>query len=244
MKKILCLFGVLTFALASCTSENSSDSASLIKPKKIIHLDSNYSEIYFTDVKYEGEKLLSLTDSDGYSIKFTYTGDFITKIEVFESITVLQTTTEYTYLNGKMITAIQRRPNEIKYLETKYTHNEDDVISYITKQVNSEPGEIVGGSGKYTYKNGNIIKSESGSVLSEQVYEYDAKKNPMRNFLGIKLLIGWTFTASLNNIIRYSNISDGSETTYTYSYNKNGFPTEQKEYGYEGDLYEVIQYVY
>lgn len=244
MKKILSLFGVLTFMLTSCSSDDSSSDSNIetatIKPTKIIHLTPENSVIYVTDIKYDGNKIVSSTDDDGYVLKYTYTGDLITKIEQFRSFTALEKTTEYTYLNGKLSTEIERKPNQIKYFETKYTYNPDGTVSYNGKQINSAPGESVTSSGRNTYKDGNLIKNETiynGEVAHSVSFEYDTKKNPMRNVLAK--------SSPFNNEVKMiSSDSPILGSTVTYTYNNNDFPTESKRFGSKGELDEIVQYIY
>lgn len=231
--------------LTSCSSDDSSSDSSVdttIKPTKMVFKGPDNSVIYVRDIKYDGNKILSTTDDDGYVFKYTYTGNEITKVEEFTSFTVLDRTTEYKYLNGKMVTEIQTMPNQSSYYEIKYTYNTDGTISYESKNV------IAGGSslGKFTYKNGNMIKGEhlnKGEVDGSTVYEYDAKKNPMSNVTGINLLISRT-DISANNMTKLIMDSPAVTTTFSYLYNNNDFPTEQKRFDKAGKLEAIIQYTY
>ncbi|TPG38157.1 hypothetical protein [Flavobacterium pectinovorum] len=250
MKNLLLLFGTLTLVFTSCSSNDSltdSNTETAFKLTKIVHLTPDYSVMYFTDIKYDGNKIVSSTDNNGYVAKYTYTGELITKVEEFQSFTVLENIREYTYLNGKMSIEIQRMPNETKYLEIKYTHNTDGTIAYDRREINSASGKIITSSGKYAYKNGNIIKNEimnKGQVDIVFEYEYDTKKNPLSNILGLNLLLNGPLSASLNNMIKMSNASTAQQRTFLYSYYNNDFPSEQKRLGNGGGLEEIIKYTY
>lgn len=236
--------------LTSCSSDDSSSDSNtetVLKPTKIVYMRPDNSVIYVSDFKYDGNKIVSTTDDDGYVMKYTYTGDVITKVEEFELITILKTTREFTYLNGKMVTETQKEPNDNRYFEIKYTYNPDGTISYNGKQINSAPGSIVTSSGKYTYKNGNLIKDEfifNGQVTDEVLTEYDVKKNPMSNVLGMNLLLSWSVTASSNNVVKSTQYSTGYETTFSYLYNNNDFPIERKQFGRNGKLDIIMKYTY
>ncbi|MDQ5929453.1 MAG: hypothetical protein QG594_1232, partial [Bacteroidota bacterium] len=62
MKKILCLFGALTFALTSCSSDDDSSgspSSDLVLLKKTITTNSDGEKI--TSIyKYDGNKIVSI----------------------------------------------------------------------------------------------------------------------------------------------------------------------------------------
>ncbi|MBF4466789.1 DUF5004 domain-containing protein [Flavobacterium sp. LC2016-12] len=249
MKKFLCLFSALSMMLiASCSSDNSSSDSGIdttIKPTKIIHLTSDNSPIYTREVKYVGNKIVSEIDDDGFEIKYTYTGNLITRVEVFQSPTVLKNTIEYTYVNGKVSAEILRWPNVTSYSETKYTHNTDSTISYEERQINPTLDDIVLASGKHTYKNGNLIKTErkdNEENIKTVLYEYDTKKNPRRNILGINLIMYSVSDSSFNNLVKWTDSSFG-ESTFSYLYDNNGFPTEHKHY-INGVIYEIVQYFY
>lgn len=237
MKKILSLFGAMAFILVSCSNDDSSSSDSnvdtITKPTKIVYLDADNKAVYTTNIKYDGNKIISAIDDDGFIVKYTYTGNEITKVEEFQSSTVLSLTTEYTYLNGKLNTEVTRVPNETKYFEKKYTYNTDGTISCEGKGMNLPVGQSSSSSEKYTLKNGNVVKVEvisNGQIYSTTQSEYDSKKNPMINVVGMNLLISRS-DLTLNNRVKVT-ITDSStrEVTYSYLYNNDGFPTEQKRF--------------
>ena len=249
MKKIICLFSALALVVTSCTSEDSSN-ASSIKPKKITHLYSDADDNYITDMVYDGNKLVSETDDDGFTIKYTYTGNVITKTEDFNEENELQSTSEFTYVNGKMSTEVQKNPDASQYYKIKYTHNADGTISFEGGYINAVTGAAEGEAtrtGKYTYKDGNMIRYENsynGSENATYTYEYDNKNNPIKNVLGGNLLIGWQENSSSNNLIKVSATNSTFVTTYSYTYNEDNFPLEQKQFGEGGDLNETVQYAY
>lgn len=247
MKKILFLFSAFALVITSCTSEDSAGSS--IKPKTITHLYSDADDNYITDVVYNGNKLVSETDDDGFTIKYTYSGDVITKSEDFNGDNELQSTTEFTYVNGKLDTEIQKNPGATQYYKIKYSHNADGTISFEGGYINSVTGIAEGQAdriGKYTYINGNMVKYENsykGSGISTYNYEYDNKNSPSKNVLGVNLLIGWQVNSSANNVVKITSPNSDFIATYSYSYNGDDFPTEQKQFG-GGNLNKTVQYAY
>lgn len=249
MKKFLCLVGTLTLLLTSCSSDNSAPDISIdttTKPTKMFFLQPDNTPIYVTDMLYDGNKLVSGTDDDGYAIKYTYTGNVISKIEQYEPGNVLTLTTELLYSNGKLTTQIERQPNKTSYFETKYTYSNDGVISYEGREVNSN--NIAVSMGKFTYKDGNVVKKETyyqGKIDAVYSYEYDTKNNPQRNILGFNLLINWPTTSSVNNLVKYREVLNAEfDNSYTYTYNENNFPIEQKRFGKNGVLEAITKFVY
>ena len=102
MKKInLFGFGILfSILILSCSSEgeSTSDSTSLILPKKTNFIENSDYDIIGQDtyITYNGNKIVSEITEDQWKNVFTYTGDFITKIESYD-YGELYETIDYTY---------------------------------------------------------------------------------------------------------------------------------------------------
>jgi hypothetical protein len=232
MKKLLCLFGASLLVLTSCSSDdNNSSEPTAILLKKMSYVSSG--ESYTVDFTYSGNKIISNVDSYGDKTTFTYTGDLITKIVDTDDKGDVDYTTEFTYTNGKLTSEISLEAGDEYKYKTKYVHNTDGTISFeefrvaVATGVEQEYGYI----GKYTYKDGNLVKKEKSYYGSESstTYEYDAKNHPIKNVLGFNLLLN-DEESYINNIVKttYSNSAD--IYTNTYNYNAEGFPTEQKSF--------------
>lgn len=246
MKNLLGLLSATLLVFTSCSKDDnneSSDPASPILVKKITTIDSkgnSSSESYL----YNGNKIVSVTQEDGSVTKYNYTGDLITKIEKFDSTGALNLITNYIYIEGKLDSSIDNYSNNNKYYyKIKYTHNQDETISYeqFTGVVSTGIEEKYGPTGKYTYKNENVVKLEVSYSGGESLYtyEYDAKNNPFKNVLGYYNLFLEDVYA--NNVIK--EISN-SEKVYTYKYNENNYPTEKVTNFSGSNDTEIIQYVY
>ncbi|WP_374175132.1 hypothetical protein [Flavobacterium tructae] len=251
MKKILCLFSALALVVSSCSSDDAVDASASVKPSKIAFSYSDPKENYSTDIKYEGGKLVSETDSDGTILKYSYVGDLISKIEEFKSDNVLVTTTEYSYSAGKVASLTVKDAGATRFYKTKYTQNGDGTVSFAEFYVNAATGaEEEGGKiGKYTYKDGNLVKYESsfyGKANATYTYEYDSKKTPNANVPGLKLLLDAEEGASVNNVVKITGTSATSSyvSTFSYLYNNNNFPTEKKHFSDNGKLTETAQFTY
>ncbi|WP_343705810.1 hypothetical protein [Flavobacterium sp.] len=251
MKKILCLLSAVAFVFASCSKDDSSDSASSILVKKITEFE-NGSPIIRT-VQYNGNKVVSMTEEDGSQRKFTYIGNQIAKIEEFDVDGLPDGSIVYGYTNGLMTSYVEKYDDLYNH-KTKYTHNNDGTVSYEQFKVNIETGieEKYGQTGTLTFRDGNLIKAErsSSNFTSVEVYEYDAKNSPLKNIVGWNLLLD---DESANNNITQRTYTSGSGdnihidiTTYTYKYDANGYPTERVTKFPNGDSFETetVEYEY
>jgi hypothetical protein len=245
MKKIK-LFGLgllLSISLLSCSNDGGSpaNSSSLILPKKISTGEgtSNQSDTYFT---YNGNKIVSEITDVQYKTVYTYTGNFITKIEKF-NYAELDQTTDFTYTNGKLTSVFYQESLYPEYnVMRNYVHNSDSTVLY--------------NNGILTFENGNLIEDASENN-GTTTYEYDTKSNPFKNVLGIGLLLeysgapGLVFTmlsspnsSSKNNCIKGTDYYNGNTSvlfTRTITYNSNGYPIE--EY-YGSSDYGSVKYYY
>lgn len=269
MKKILYSFAFLLLILTSCSSEDKSTTPSenvSILPKTIsfiypsVFLGTNSKSTY----TYNGNKVLNRV-SDGSKTIFTYDGNSITKQEQFnvdkQGKETKNVEVAYQYENGKLKTRVFREDISDKYpngqyiSRTIYTYNQDGTISYIVYSIDSiTQVETKESTGKLTYLNGNLIKSEikkSSNSFSDEirVYEYDARKNPLKNVLGFSLLLDEISDFGNNNVIRITQTGNGSSNPAvyltTYIYNDNGYPTRQTSFTGDGKSIEYeIEYTY
>jgi hypothetical protein len=235
MKKFLCLFSVALLAFTSCSKDDndSSTPAPSILVKLIAEFEGD--KPVSRDVLYNGNKVASITSADGSQKKFTYTGDFITKMEIINNNGALQGTVEYQYTNGKMVSYVRKEAGATYNYKTEYVHNTDGTVSYEEFRINVSTGveQEYGEIGKLTYKDGNLIKKESSFYGSDSVYtyEYDDKNSPSKNMTGNSLLIDALTDVSVNNVIKETQTSKSGGnvytyiTTYTYSYDADNYPT-------------------
>lgn len=273
MKKIFFLFSTLLLVLTSCSSDEQepmnpdpivekpdpSLPIDAILPVKTMIIGSDGTSVFSSDIVYDGNKIVSITGQDGRAVKYSYVGNFIAKIE--ETVktsgnSFIHFTTEYNYDDGKLVNSIQKGTASSTYhYTTRYTYNSDGTVSYdhIRTHVSSGAASAYGTIGKYTLKDGNLVKEEtSNSIYGSSdviVYEYDTKNNPFKNVLGFNLLFD---NESVNNLIKKTSVSvsgtnvSESITTYTNKYDANDFLTERvSTFEKEGSAFiETIQFVY
>jgi hypothetical protein len=234
-KKIfLYLFWIPLLVITSCSKNEDEipvvSSSPLIK--KIIKNRGGSIEVsYF---KYDGNKLVSISNGTSFIANYTYTGNVITRIE--ETINnQFQNSMDYTYFEGKLATSVLTRSygSTISYT---YTHNTNGTISY----QQSNGGSI--SSGILTLLNGNIVKNEVRSpTIVTYTYEYDTKNNPYKNILGFTLLINESEMYSPNNLT-VDNRNYGRN--YKFKYDTNGFPIERQTFDSSGNSGDLNQYFY
>lgn len=265
MKKLILLFCGLSLLLTSCSSDENSVSSSedtSILPKTISYI---YPSVLLgtnstSTLNYNGNKIVSSIKNGSKTI-FTYDGNVITKQEKFDvdqqGKETKDTEVTYTYENGKLKTKVIKEvfsatyPNGQYIEKTIYTHTSDVLISYINYSVNADTNsESKSSQGNLTYKDGNLIKSQEteGSLTSTRTYEYDTKKNPLKNILGFNLLLSEISDFGNNNVtkttITSSDFPTPTDYLTAYIYNDSGFPTKYTSFAGGGSVEYEIEYAY
>jgi len=238
MKKLLYLFTASLLVFTSCSKDDndSSNSTTSVLPKKVTFIESDGTS-YSEDNVYNGNKIVSITGKD-YVIKYTYVGDFITKLEEFDENNVLDFTTEYIYTNGKLASSTRKETGAPSYSKIKFVHNTDGTVSYEDFRINSSTNAEDDGPyvGKFTFKDGNLVRNEYSYYGDEHLitYDYDTKSNPLKNVTGINLLLDIDPSQSyVNNVIKKTRISGSgtdiqtSMTTSVYEYDANNYATKE-----------------
>jgi hypothetical protein len=266
MEKKLHYFLVISMIiLSSCSKNNNKEEEGNIKlPKakyyKYIDFPSeNYESMY----KYNGNKIESISDDNGSKTIFTYTGDLITKKEDFSNKKILVYCTLYEYENNRLKEAIHIFNNQ-KFLK-KYTYNKDKTVAYKVYLCNDKLNtttEIA--TGIFTLENGNIVKqvdraSKDYGSADIVVFKYDTNNSPLKNVLGISLLLDVDY--SINNIVETTHTTSSqnlamhitsfrnsiapytSTNTSTYTYDSDGYALTKAFYN-DGKLGYKLSYTY
>lgn len=188
-------------------------------------------------VEYEGNKLRTIADENGYVFKYFYRGDFIVRIEAVDEDGKLDVVLDYYYDGDRMISRVERGDDAEFYYTTHYTHNSDGTVSYQSIITDVVSGKIIdsGTFGKQTFLNGNLIKDvgfEDGDEKTE-VYEYDDESNPFRNVRGVDRILGdKSNIEARNNVVKKTYILKSAQEvyvateSYSYKYGANGYPIE------------------
>lgn len=194
MRKLLYLFSASLLVLASCSKDDdTADVASeTLLPKKIIITDveDGLSGSYTYTLSYDGNKLKDISVSDASRTVYTYTGDVITKVELFRS-SVLISTDVYAYENGKLISKITTPAfNATSQEKLTFVYNANGTVNANQSEIINKVEIKYDTTTLYTFSNGNIATSEFIDGEKEKsTCIYDDKKSPFYNITGLKLLL-------------------------------------------------------
>jgi hypothetical protein len=254
MKNIALFLSVLVITLTSC-SEDTVLNQDTILLKKYTSTMAN-GQIFTNTITYNGNKIVDLTQQGtGNKWVYTYTGNLITKVNVYDNIGTLTWTIDYFYNNDNLVaieTVSSFTPTIIS--RVAYTHNIDSTINAVYSQIDvtTKKETITPLSIKFYFTNGNLVKKEikdkdNGSLYTgTNTYLYDTKKNPFKNVLGFNKIQEDDFNVSVNNLIGgiLSNNQGGSAIRKnSYLYNADNFPVERKVYSDE-NLLLTTQFFY
>ncbi len=233
MKKILLSFAALTFVtITSCSSDdnNGSESSADILVKRIVYAQEDPEGFNFDiTYTYNGNKIVSGIDTDGFTEKYYYSGDLITKIEfLFEGEVEEQDLFVYN-ANGKLIE--YRYQDLVDDFEDKslFTYPSENTI--IKTNITGPIGNTTttGNVSTLTVTNGEIATIiSSGRTYN---YTYDNKNSPFRNVTGYAEIAyadagDFELEGRSRNILSIRNETDNiNYTTNTIQYNVNDYPT-------------------
>ena len=273
-KKLFCFLVTSLLVLTSCSNDDNNgtiEPVKVITPKSITYQGENGENIDVNTLIYNGNKIVSASClAYGRIMKtvFTYTGNLITKTEGFTDDQLFSTTL-YTYDNGKLKEESYFLPTQLEdafYYKKVYTHNSDNTISYKVYRYEN-PAEPEDGTHTLTFTNGNLVKSKTEysdlNPYYKYVYEYkyDNKNNPLKNILGLDLILLEGGIVSGHDMFNgdfglndfgFNNISEKITTvnsevgveTYveklTYEYDENGYPIKKRS----DQFTDVISYSY
>ena len=252
MKKLILMFSVAMLTLTSCSSDDNvggTSTASSVKPTKIVTTYTGFTQVSTSTFTYNGNKIveeLIVPSTDVSKIKYTYTGDDITKIEEFSGPAFdLYNTTTYTYENGKVKTEVEQGTAAFPYNKINYVHNADGTITTTSINVDQTSGVETPNSGseKIYVTSGNVTKIEfldaNGVVGRTTSFTYETGK-----FHAFKNVTGFDKIAlSGNNNLTSITFSGTNPVvkTYTSTYNSGNYPIQIINPDFGGTT-EVITY--
>lgn len=258
MNKLKPLIVLLLLIITSCSESETKEPIETIDPNEPVKENTkpliksiteiNPSSGSVTTFNYNGFKIKEATTIGTnvglLKITYSYTGDLITQQDGYVE-DQLYVSTEYTYENNRLKTAIFKNTNSGTIFpamnQTKYVYNyvsENLVEIYVYSYSNND--WIPTGSlpqVKIYFNNGNIIKREKfsskGLLTSTHNYEYDNKPNIYNNIIGFDKLY---FTDSFENVFnRHFDIKDinNSNNVTFFTEQINSIYTETKRYSYD-----------
>jgi hypothetical protein len=244
MKKLLYLFSASLLVLASCSKDDNTDdvASETLLPKKIIEttVEEGKPGSYTYTITYDGNKLKDIAVSDASRTVYTYTGDVITKVELFHS-SVLKSTDVYAYENGKLISKITTPAvNGTTQQKLTFVYNANGTVNANESEIINKVEIKYDTTTLYTFLNGNIASSEYINGEREKISStYDDKKSPFYNITGLKLLLDLdneldfdfysgnnTLNSTTVNYDSSGKIIQTATVTTTNKYNAAGFLSE------------------
>lgn len=257
MKKLFYAFSALALLLASCSSD--SDSTSEVPsglPSRMVEtymLDGNVDQVITSDFIFTGNKLMTINydgDGSGYRETFTYTGDLITRMQVFENNLLIEEQI-FTYDSQERLVTHKTLGDEGQF-QNKYTfvYNADGTITRNYYFLNEEE---IDGITKFYLTDGEITTIEHLNTISGTVSEnntetitYDAKHNPFKNITGYTKAFSMVdFDSGYGGFQRNLLTNDtpvgefDHHWNFEYVYNSADYPTHITKTFNESEILEV-----
>ena len=219
-------------------------------------------EIVFTDISgevftsaysYQGNRLISITSSEGESTDYIYENDVLVRINETDANDNILDFTELSYnTDGQLITYSTILIDADQGYRTELTYNSDGTITQETYIGNAQEQNELFETSVLTLLNGQIIQEADIDGTVQIIYNYDANNGIYKNISHIDVihLLSFDFTALIggkdNNLIEFiqDDGSGGTETElYTYTYNTLGYPVTA-EYRFDGELEGSFEFFY
>ena len=218
----------LFMAMTSCSGVDSSEAVndtSSIFPTKIEEtFDDGSSES--STYTYEGNKLIKETYSEGGYAMYEYSNNHISQILHYNSQNVLTRKEIFEYNNESKLASYTHQiliPTTFNSDRIEFTHIDNNTV--IAKNYNNNNTLI--STDTITISNGNITQcvSEYNSASVTNTFTYDDKKDPFRNVHDhdVMTLALYNYGGGVNNVL-IENLENETGSTYTYTYDSNGFP--------------------
>jgi hypothetical protein len=258
MKKLLCLFAFSAVFLTSCSSSDNSSTPvteSDVLVTKTVETYANDNSTITTNYTYNGKKIVSSSDSDGFYENYTYTGDLITNVKVYDDTDTLILEEFLTYnASGQLVNYLSKDFENNTGRKEVFVHNNNNTVSYSVYKGNNSTQTTLYETGTIYLTNGEVSQIEtavlSPSYTANRVYTYDTKNNPFKNITGGDKInfINIEAIGVSRNILTdtYTSSFPTSEMfTTTYTYNSLNFPlTESEIEGTDPSTVVTTQYTY
>jgi YD repeat-containing protein len=219
-------------ALLNACKKNSSDAPAT--PKKLKYLTQQIvvdsagsgTRTTTTNFTYDDKKRLISSKSGDNETDYAYNdaGNVYSTIFTSTVVTPDKTTREFTYADGKVSTAVERKYTKNNLVATNnygFAFNGGQLT-----EVHADGGNSGAGITLYYYdSNNNITKTDvnAGSFVTN--ITYDNKKSPYTNWQQTlkNVAVSSPEICSPNNTVSTSNVN--GTLTYNYTYDADGYPT-------------------
>lgn len=258
MKKILCLFAFSAVLLTSCSSSDSSSTplteSDVLVTKTVEHYTNDNSTIT-TNYTYNGKKIVSSVDTDGFTETYTYTGDLISSIKEYDDTNTLLVEETFTYNgSGQLVTYLSKDFDNDQGRKEVFVHNANNTVSYIVYKGDNTTQTNITENGTIHFTNGEVSQIDftviSLSYTGTRVYTYDSKNNPFKNITGgdkINFVNEEAIGVSHNILTDHYTSTFPTDEMYTttYTYNSLNFPLTESEFDSTGTAPSVTtEYTY
>lgn len=255
MKKqfIIIVLVLLTISCSSSDSESPSNQTindSILLKRMIQTTTGAIQNVNVTDFTYNGNKLATIANDNGFIQKYIYTGDLITRMEWTVDNTGIPIIYVYSYNNSNQLVTMTKTDYLVdQSFRITFTYNSDRTITLNNYSITDNSQEKFDSSSKYYLNDTNdIIHIEDYNPAGTQIIQtttfvYDAKNNPFKNILGWdKLLI--SRQGQYANVTSMVSSIEGTQTS-TYQYNNSDFPiTESRIYSGNPGVTDELEYIY
>ncbi len=259
MKKLIYACSVLALLFSSCSGDSDSPATDGTLLKKIIGTDSD-GEVFTINYTYSGNKIVKAAYSDGSHDDYTYTGDLITKIEIYSDLTTLSDTEIYEYnSDNKLVNYIMKSNigDEPRFASrTAYVYNADGTISFTDYTGTHDSQTEFAADGKIyanKYEENVVLGGPTPDHIDAHTCTFDGKNNPLKNVTGMGRIHfsagnreGFDYTQNVVSDVHTNTNGAGlTQPMYdsTFTYNSNNYPvTEEETYHVYGGGDEITTY--
>lgn len=242
MKKIL-LFATLAALTTGCSDDMGSggggDNSSYVLLKKTVVTEADGSSVT-TNYNYDGNKLTTVTHSNGSNETYAYTDNYVTEVRHYENGGLVEKEA-YTYGPSGLATHISyyydlQNPSNNNAVKYEYSYNGNTVTA--NKFTGDDSGQTVA-AGTVTLditSNGNIIQYQYNTTTVE--YNFDMNSSPTKEIVGYQAVVQAGFEGGANNVTTKRVNTDGTITNSlsTYTYNLANYPVTATHTAPDGSI--------
>jgi len=227
MKKLL--FACLAaFALQACTSSDSTTAANPILLQSMEQSVLDGSSV--TTFAYNGTKIATATTTGGDTQQYTYSGNEITAMDIYNFGGTHTEHFTYTYTGGQLTQMLREQLQTGQKIRQTFAYPDATTITgqYFFTPDAVSPEELlydqvytIGGNGEIE----SLSNTDSSSGSTTYSYAYDAKNNPFMNVTGYQqLMMMQGFQHNVTGIGWSTDGAPAQQQTTTYEYNSDDFP--------------------
>lgn len=220
MKKIFGLLMIFAGVLTSCQDDmpyHEPEGSGVTLLKKMVVTMSNGAQVTSL-YNYDGEKLTSVTHSDGTSETYSYAGNSLTEVRYYNNGGLVKKAT-YLYTSNAFVgyTAtnydLQNPANNFSQ-RYEYIVNGDDITINEYRGDEADQNELYQ-TNILTVVNNNVKKIVTPDGTTQ--YQFDYKNAPLRNAEAYGVMLLANFEGGINNEIARNEDGAVSNTAYTYT---------------------------